>query len=64
MAKSPKFSILHDPPSISGANVVRDKPFGVYGDQYGVFGPPKWFGHATYGYGEIWQEVELVPQKT
>ena len=63
MAKWPKFSILPDPPPISGCNIVTGKPSGVFGDQYGVFGPPKWFGHVTHGYPEIWQEVELVLKK-
>ena len=64
MGKSQNSVFCMTPPSISGCNVVTDKPSGVWGGQYMVFGPPKCFGHTVDGYGEIWQEVELVLKKT
>ena len=40
-----------------------NKPFGVWGVLYKVFELPEWFGHITYGYREIQQEVVLESKK-
>ena len=63
MGKSRKSSKLHDPPSISECNDVRDKPTGIWGVFDEVFDPPKWFGHIMHVGCGIDQEVVLVSKR-